>query len=229
VTQSERTEVPAAEARARSITSYRAKAMDPTFTLARHLFKTLGVAAAILAGGLWLALDAAAWHWALLPVFWLVANIFEWGIHRYAMHRPAWPRVLYHNHARVHHNAFAGSEQEIRGPRELSLVMMPWYTLIMVFLMASPVALLATAVGGPALAGVFLIGSVTYFLLYEVIHTLHHLPGRMLAPTGVLAGLRAHHHHHHQLERMAHVNFNVTLPIADRVLGTYARSDASRR
>mgnify|MGYP002619558241 FL=1 len=218
----------AGEAPGSSVAAYRAEALDPTFTLARHLCKTLGVATVILLGGVWLARSAEISHWLLLPVFWLVANVFEWGIHRFAMHRPARPRVLYRNHALVHHNAFKGVAQEIRDPRELSLVMMPWYTLIMVFLMASPVAVVAAVLGGPALAGVFLVGSVSYFLLYELIHTLHHLPGHVLGPVdGWIAKLRAHHHHHHQLDRMAHVNFNVTLPVADRLLGTYEASSKS--
>jgi sterol desaturase/sphingolipid hydroxylase (fatty acid hydroxylase superfamily) len=146
------------------------------------------------------------------------------------MHRPLIPRTLYRNHAIVHHRAFSGAEQEIASRRELCLVMMPWYTLILVFLMASPVALVAALVGGPPLAGVFLIGAVSYFLFYETIHTLHHLPGQTLARTGIgrvrwLGWLRSHHHHHHQLERMAHVNFNVTVPLADAVLGTYERGE----
>ena len=28
------------------------------------------------------------WEWATLPVFWLGANVFEWYIHLYIMHRP---------------------------------------------------------------------------------------------------------------------------------------------
>jgi hypothetical protein len=199
--------------------------MDPRFSLARHLSKTLGIAALILVGGLWLAHDARAWQWLMLPTFWVVANFFEWGIHRFLMHRPLRPRILYRNHAVIHHNAFAGTQQEIGDRRELSLVMMPWYTLIMVFLMASPVALVAGLLGGWPMAGMFLVGAVTYFLLYELLHTLHHLPLHLVGKGGgILARLRAHHHHHHRLERMAHVNFNVTLPLADRVLGTYEPS-----
>jgi sterol desaturase/sphingolipid hydroxylase (fatty acid hydroxylase superfamily) len=126
----------------------------------------------------------------------------------------------------VHHYGFAGRNQEIHDVTELSVVMMPWYTLLMVFAMASPIALVAALIGGTALAGVFLIAAVGYFLLYETIHTLHHLPNKTLTRLGlggnrVLTALRAHHHHHHQLENMARTNFNVTAPLADFVLGTY--------
>jgi hypothetical protein len=206
----------------------RENTVDPRFSLARHLVKTLGVAAMICAFGVWLASDATLWHWAAFPLFWIVANFFEWGMHRFPMHHPLQPRVLYTNHALVHHYGFQAADQEIRDMSELSVVMMPWYTLIMVFAMASPIAFAATFVGGTALAGVFLVSAVCYFLLYETIHTLHHLPMATLerlglARLGALRKLRAHHHHHHQLANMAHTNFNVTAPLADVVLGTYYR------
>lgn len=213
---------------AAQVLGYRDRAIERTFTLRAHLAKVLGVAALILGGGLWLAADAPAWMWAAWPIFWLVANLFEWAIHRYPMHRPLQPRVLYRSHALIHHRAFAGEHQQIRDPVELSLVMMPWYTLVLVFVMASPIATAAAWLGGTALAGVFLVAAVSYFLLYEAIHTLHHLTPAQLAlvPGGrsrVVAALRAHHLWHHQRENMTRLNFNVTFPLADRLMGTYSR------
>ncbi len=206
----------------------RERALDPTFTLRRHLARTFAIAAAITAVGAWLVTGAAWWAWLFVPVFWCVANVVEWLIHRYPMHRPLTPRVLYDNHARIHHRAFTGTDQEIRERRELSLVMMPWYTLLFVFAAASPIAVVAALVGGPGLAGVFLLSSVSYFLFYELVHTLHHLPEGVLQASWwgrrrMLASMRRNHHHHHHLELMNAVNFNVTFAFADRLLGTYQR------
>jgi sterol desaturase/sphingolipid hydroxylase (fatty acid hydroxylase superfamily) len=204
----------------------REAAVIPGWTPSRHLARSLGIAVAIAALGGWLVAGGPWWVWLAAPPFWLVANLFEWAIHRYPMHRPLVPRVLYTNHARVHHRAFDGSDQEIRGVRELSLVMMPWYTLLFVFATSSPVAVVAVLVGGPALAGVFLLSAVSYFLFYELVHTLHHLPVATLRRSWwgrrrLLAAMRHHHHSHHQLDRMTEVNFNVTFAFADRLLGTY--------
>lgn len=204
----------------------RDRAIDPSFSLTSHLSRTLGIAAAIAGMGVWLAWDASGWAWLAMPGFWLVANAFEYATHRYPMHRPLRPRVLYHNHARVHHRAFAGRDQEIRHVQDLSVVMMPWYTLLIIFAGASPIAVAAALVGGAGLAGVFLISAVLYFLFYEVVHTLHHLPMDALERSWwgrrrLIADMRAHHHHHHQLERMSTVNFNVTFALTDRVMGTY--------
>jgi sterol desaturase/sphingolipid hydroxylase (fatty acid hydroxylase superfamily) len=209
--------------------AYRDQVVVRDFSLRRHLVQVLGIASLFLASGLWLARGASAFAWLMFPVFLVIANVFEWGIHRFLMHRPLQPRILYTNHALVHHNAFVGDAQEIREVRELSLVMMPWYTLIFVFVLASPVAIVAALVAGPAMAGIFLVAAVSYFLLYEIIHTLHHLGPARLAKipfgrSGVVAALRRHHHHHHHMDRMAKVNFNVTFPLADAVLGTYERA-----
>lgn len=206
----------------------RDRVIDRSFSLASHLSRTLGIAAAFAGLGIWLAWGTAWWTWLLIPAFWLVANAFEYATHRYPMHRPLWPRVLYTNHACIHHRAFAGRDQEIRGVRDLSVVMMPWYTLLIVFAGASPIAVVAALVGGPGLSGVFLVSAVSYFLVYELVHTLHHLPQAVLqrsfwGRSRVLARMRANHHHHHQLERMTKVNFNVTFAITDRLLGTYER------
>lgn len=216
-----------APARPRERRSFsREDAVIPGWVLSRHLARTLGIAAVIAALGGWLVAGGAWWVWLAVPPFWLVANVFEWAIHRYPMHRPLVPRVLYKNHALIHHRAFDGTHQEIRSTRELSLVMMPWYTLLFVFASASPVVLAAWLVGGPALAGVFLLSAVSYFLFYEVVHTLHHLPTATLrrswwGHSRLLAGMRRHHHAHHRLDRMTEVNFNVTFAITDRLLGTF--------
>jgi len=213
----------------RDALTYRDQTLIPTFTLRRHLTQVLAIAAAFLGIGVWLTAGAPASVWLMFPVFLVVANVFEWGIHRFLMHRPLQPRILYTNHALVHHRAFEGPSQEIREVRELSLVMMPWYTLVFVFVLASPVAIVAGVLAGPEMAGVFLVAAVSYFLLYEMIHTLHHLGPTSLAriPLGrsrMVAALRRHHHHHHRVEHMAKVNFNVTFPLADLVLCTWQRA-----
>ncbi len=211
--------------------AFRAQHVDPQFSLLAHGARTLVIAGAVLGLGLVAAQSAIGWAWLLLPLFWAVANLFEWGIHRYWMHGARPPRVLYHNHALVHHRAFLGDEQEIEGTRDLSLVMMPWYTLVFVLLSASPIALTLYVAFGSPIAGIFAVAAVSYFLMYEFIHTLHHLPYTTLRRwhlvNPILTSMRRHHHAHHQLERMAHENFNVTWPLTDLLLGTYRNTDAN--
>jgi hypothetical protein len=191
----------------------------------RHMALTLVIAFALAGLGLALATRAHPIDWLFAPVFFVVANFIEWMVHRNPMHRPLVPRIMYKNHAQLHHLAFTNHTMEIRGARELGLIMMPWYTMIGLFVVASPLMVIAGFLRGPGIAGVFLLVAVAYFLTYETLHALYHLPDDMLDRVGLSAmksfrERQAHHRHHHALGRMAHVNFNVTFPLMDRLFGT---------
>ncbi len=203
----------------------RAAHIPAGYSAGRHVATTLAIAAVILIGALCLAVRAHPVDWILLPTFWLVANFIEWAFHRFPMHRPMSPRLLYKNHAQLHHLAFTEETMPVTETRELDLVMMPWYTMIGLFVIASPVFIAAGVLRGPGLAGVFLIAAVLYFLAYELLHGLYHLPLATLAriglrPGGLFFRLRAHHTRHHVLRRMAHANFNVTIPLMDWLMRT---------
>jgi sterol desaturase/sphingolipid hydroxylase (fatty acid hydroxylase superfamily) len=191
----------------------------------RHMALTLALATALATLGLMLAARARAADWLGLPVFLVIANLIEWMVHRNPMHRPLRPRLLYKNHAQLHHLAFTDANMVIDRTADLGLIMMPWYTMLGLFAVASPIMAIAGVLRGPGLAGVFLLGAVGYFLCYETLHALYHLPDATLDRAGIgrlraFRRLQAHHRHHHILGRMAAVNFNVTVPLWDRLLGT---------
>lgn len=203
----------------------RADHLRAGYSPARHAALTLAIAAGIATLGGLLAARARPLDWVLAPIFFVVANFIEWMVHRYPMHHPQPPRFMYANHTLLHHLAFTNGNMPIARPAELGLVMMPWYTMIGLFVLASPIMVLAGFLRGPGLAGVFLLAAVAYFLMYETLHALYHLPTAtldrlQLGRWRLFQRLRAHHAHHHILGRMAHVNFNVTIPLMDVVLGT---------
>ena len=180
----------------------------------------------VFGGAFYVARDAPLLGWALVPAFWVFANFFEWTVHRFPMHRALVPRMMYRNHAGLHHGAFGQESMAIDNARELSLIMMPWYTIVMLLVAASPVAIVAALAGGLAYAGIFYVAALSYFLFYETLHALYHVEPAKLQRWGIgregglFARLRAHHARHHDPRRMAHVNFNVTVPLADAVLRT---------
>ena len=195
------------------------------YSAGAHLLRTVLIATGIAGGALWLARGAAPIDWLLLPAFFVVANFIEWAVHKNPMHRPLTPRILYTNHALIHHRAFLHDTMAINQTSELGLIMMPWYTMLGLFAVASPIMAIAGVLRGPGLAGVFLLGAVAYFLSYETLHALYHLPDATLDRAGIgrlraFRRLQAHHRHHHILGRMAAVNFNVTVPLMDRLFGT---------
>lgn len=211
--------------RADELRFVRADHIAPGYSPWRHMALTVVLATVLASVGVALAVRARASDWLLLPGFLVIANFIEWMVHRNPMHRPLRPRIMYRNHAQLHHRAFTDGHMVITKPVELGLIMMPWYTMLGLFLVASPVMVIAGVLRGPGLAGVFLLGAVAYFLCYETLHALYHLPDATLDRAGIgrvraFRRLQAHHRHHHILGRMAAVNFNVTFPLMDRLFGT---------
>ena len=168
----------------------RAEHLDAGYSPWRHVALTLGIAAAIAALAVALAWHARPLDWLLMPAFFVVANFLEWAVHRYPMHRPRVPLFMYKNHAQLHHVAFTNQNMPVATVRELGLVMMPWYTMIGLFVVASPVMIAAAVVRGPGLAGVFLLAAVLYFLGYETLHALYHFAGCDARPGGPRAAAR---------------------------------------
>ena len=206
----------------------RAQHLAAAYSPWRHMGLTALIALGIAAFGAALASRARPLDWLLMPLFFVVANLLEWAVHRFPMHRPLTPRIMYKNHAMLHHIAFTDRNMPVASARELGLVMMPWYTMLGLFVVASPVMVLAGLLRGPGLAGVFLLAAVLYFLAYETLHALYHLPDATLDRSGLgrrrlFRALQAHHAHHHVLRRMSAANFNVTVPLWDWVFGTRER------
>jgi hypothetical protein len=194
----------------------------------RHMALTGTIATALAIPGIWMATRARALDWLLAPVFFVVANLIEWTVHRYPMHRPLPPRFMYRNHTLIHHLAFTDRNMPITRPAELGLIMMPWYTIIGLFALTSPVLVVAGLVRGRGLSGLFLLVAVGYFLSYETLHALYHVPDSTLDRLGIgrirmFRRMQAHHRHHHVLKRMSQVNFNVTVPLMDVLFGTRER------
>ena len=157
----------------------------------------------------------------------------EYLIHRLLMHRPLWPRTLYRNHTLGHHRAFHHDSMEIGSWRELDLVMMPWFSLLLFFAGMAPMVAVITRAVGRGAAGVFLLTAVISFVLYEGLHAIYHFPLPVLRRFGLLRSrafrfLYDHHRHHHRLKRMRWTNFNISLPLSDWAVGTIETEAAWR-
>jgi hypothetical protein len=203
----------------------RAGLLRPSFSLARHLTAFAGLATAGIAMGVWLVRRARPSDLWIVPAYLVVANVVEYLMHRLLMHRPLWPRTLYRNHTLGHHRAFHHQSMEIGVWRELELVMMPWFSIALFFVAIAPVVVLCARVLGQGAAGLLLLTAVASFVLYEGIHALYHFPLPVLERLGLLgnpvfAVLYRHHLHHHRLARMRRVNFNISIPLSDRLFGT---------
>ncbi|MFN7951123.1 MAG: sterol desaturase family protein [bacterium] len=178
----------------------------------------LAVIGAALAG-----LDRpTAFEIALAPLFLVFANAFEWWIHRGPMHHP-WPhlRELYDRHTLSHHAYFTDRDMEIASARELKMVLFPPFALPFFIALTSPLPLAAGILISANAARIFFASAITYYLIYEWLHLIHHLPrSSWIGRRRWISALRAHHTRHHDPRRMTLGNFNVSFPLWDRVRGT---------
>ncbi len=186
-------------------------------------FLAINLAGAAVVAACVVALARPAWwHLALVPAFFVVANVFEWWVHRGPLHRPVRGLGrLYDRHTRAHHVAFVDTAMEVRSSRELRLVLFPPWLFPLFLAMNAPLLLALAWAGGLDVGLVFLASSVAYYLVYEWLHALHHWPrASWLGRRRLVTRLRRHHEAHHDPRRMLHGNWNVSFPLADHVFGT---------
>jgi hypothetical protein len=201
--------------------------------VAGHLGAFGALTAAAFALAVWLARSARLADVWIVPAYLLAANVTEYVFHRLLMHRPLWPRTLYRNHTLGHHRAFHHDSMEIGSWRELDLVMMPWFTLLLFFAAMAPLDAAIARTLGRGAAGLFLLTAVISFATYEGMHALYHLPAPVLRRLRLLDNrafrfLYDHHRHHHRLTRMRWTNFNISMPLSDWCFGTIESEAAWR-
>lgn len=178
------------------------------------------------AGGIGLCLARlsapTAGELALVPAFFVFANLFEWWIHRGPMHHPTALRILYRRHTLTHHAAFDHEHMEVGGPRDLALVLFPPWFPPLAAALVSPVPIVLTLLGSANLGGLFFASALSYYVVYEWFHMLHHLPRRgPLHRFAIVRRLVAGHTRHHDPALMTRGNFNVSFPLWDLILGTW--------
>jgi hypothetical protein len=157
-----------------------------------------------------------------VPVAFLAANLVEYLAHRYPLHHPRPLFYAYRNHTLGHHRFFTAEREEFmvcNSSRDFFVILFgPVSLSLLIVGIGAPLALLAWAVAGHNAGLLFFATAVGYFLLYEWLHLVYHLPVGARLP-GVRA-LRRHHLAHHDLRLMTHWNFNITFPLFDALLGT---------
>lgn len=171
-------------------------------------------------------------EWLTVPLTFLYANFAEYFGHRGPMHHPrrGLGRV-YERHTRQHHRFFTEAEMAFESSRDFKAVLFP-PVLVLFFLLAfgTPMALLLGWIATPNVGWLFAFTGTAYFLNYELLHFAYHVPaGSWIARLPGMAALRRHHTLHHDQRLMAHYHFNITYPIADRIMGTLHRPDAGPR
>ena len=171
-------------------------------------------------------------EWAVIPITLIYANLAEYALHRWIMHKP-FPglRKLYVRHALTHHRLYRADSMDISRHRELQLILLPWYIIFVYMgIFITPMALLVSQLLSWDAGYLFAVTTVFYYWHYEFLHMIYHLPRNSVVYRWLpfMRSVAKLHTRHHEMHLMANSNFNHTYPLFDFVFGTWVREDADR-
>ncbi len=192
-----------------------------------HLGATLSIGLVVLAISIWRLHAPSALEWLVVPAVFLLANGFEWRVHKHVLHRRRWPvQIIYDRHTPMHHMVYVEQDMQVRSWQELRLVLMPALGILAIVLLTAPFAAGVAWLWSANAGWLLLVTASLYMVSYEVFHLAYHLPAHsFIGRTRLIQVLRAHHARHHEPRLMQKYNFNVTIPLFDWILGTVAPDD----
>ena len=165
------------------------------------------------------------WEWAIVPLTLMGANIFEWWIHKFVMHKPhKWSgaKAIYSRHTLQHHQFFTEDEMRFAGPHDWRVTVFPPYALaIFIAAMSAPGVVVLSWLISPNVGWLFICSTTSFYLLYEFMHFCCHLEDNVvLRNTPFINTIRRHHAAHHNKGIMMGINMNLTFPFADWLFNT---------
>ncbi len=198
-------------------------AMPRWYSPFAHLTGTLSVGVLAVAIALIMMHHVHWYEFLVAPIAFVFANFFEWWAHKNILHHPRrFLRDLYEKHTPLHHRIYRWGDMAIRDRRELRFVLIPASGVLGIVLSASPVALVLGLIFGANVGWIALMTMALYVIMYEMTHLSYHLPkNHPIHRLPFVDRLAEHHARHHDPTFMGRWNFNVTIPLADFVLGTF--------
>ncbi|MYM64400.1 sterol desaturase family protein [Pseudomaricurvus sp. HS19] len=171
--------------------------------------------------GLASQVDFRPHHLPLFFLYFVIANLVEYWIHRYPMHRKMPLLGFMFEHVTIHHAIFDRDKNLIEDDRDLMGVFLPILYLFSISAGAVVGSLPLFILFGSSEGYFFLFVCAVYYLLYEVLHYSYHCRDDSLfrfVPFSKSLGVN--HLIHHRRELMSKVNFNITFPLFDHLFGT---------
>lgn len=164
--------------------------------------------------------------WIAVPVAIVLVNFAEYFAHRWLGHKKTkLGRFFYQRHTGDHHSFFVEHDMNFESTRDWRVVLFPTYLIAIFIIFLLPVAMGIAAIISNNSAALFAVTALLAYMSYEILHFSYHLPTASRAykwacciPGWLL--LRQSHALHHNRQIMQSVNFNITLPLFDYLLGT---------
>ncbi len=184
-------------------------------------WRHVALVAAFVAAGLAVAVSqlgpTGPVDWLWFAAMLLFANFGEYATHRWTLHVPRFPRAVHHRHVVEHHAFFPAGRMDVDTRDDIRWVLFPPWALPLLVASVLPLFVALRLVAPPNRAWLFLLAVVVYYGIYEVLHTLAHMPA---ATRGLVRAVTEHHRVHHDPALMRRYNFNFAIPLFDRLFGT---------
>jgi len=169
--------------------------------------------------------DVKPWEWLIFAGALVLANFGEYWLHRIPFHNPRIPDFTYFEHTMRHHAFFSYERMWVEDLNDLKFVLFDLRVVPIMVLGLMPLFFAVRYLGEPDLGWLFLLGAISYYAVYEVVHALSHLsPETTLGSIGIVQRLTHHHRVHHDPRLMRRFNFNFAIPLFDLVFGTTYRA-----
>lgn len=165
-------------------------------------------------------------HWIFLLIalgVFILGDFVVWLVHRFPLHRPyRLHRYSYQKHTEFHHRFFEGVVT-YRDWRDLFTIFFPMEVILSFCLLVIPFLSVILPMFLPHDFSFFFLAMVaSYFLLYELVHWISHLPlTHFVFKVEYLKSMRRHHEIHHLPGKMRDYNFGIVSNISDRLFKTY--------
>lgn len=160
----------------------------------------------------------------IIPIGFIYINLAEYFGHKGPMHhRSKRLEKVFIRHSLQHHRFFTKENFSFDSSKDIKAVLFPPVLLLFFFFaFAVPIAAIFYWLWTVNAALLFLATVFSYYLNYEWLHFIYHLPQtHFVAQLPFIKTLRKLHLTHHDTQLMTKYNFNITYPIFDIIFGTY--------
>ena len=204
--------------------SYRETAIPTYYSPWFHVIFNFGSTTLLFVFFMFQVQHFALWQFLVLIPAFLLANLVEYLLHRFPLHRP-YPGLYKYTfvvHQEDHHHFYTDDLIVYDEPRDwIILFFHPALVIILAFGVMPFLYVTMKMVLSPDLMYLMMAGAVLYFIVYEVTHYICHLPDEhWVLRIKYFKLMRKHHMIHHNLTMMTTTNFNIVFPFWDWVFRT---------
>jgi hypothetical protein len=165
-------------------------------------------------------------EWLTIPLALAVFNWGEYTVHRkFGHHKSHNPigALFYQRHTGDHHSFFVEGQMAYETPRDWRVIFFPAWLIVIYSIGLFAAWWLLTPLNANV-AALFAFTLLAGYLGYEIFHACEHLPAsHPLAKLPWIRQMRRHHEQHHRRDLMQTHNFNLVVPLMDRLYGTRYR------